>query len=342
MGKRQGAGQDPSINLVKFVACFMVIMLHVSSINIYNMSFSGWDTSIWLVSFLRVCVPLFFMISGSLLLMHDESPWKFLRKRYIRIIPPLIFWSAVYVIYRSIYGMDYGNPFIYILAKPADGILWYLYALIGLYAVMPFFRKIYAHSSVSEKAFLICIWFLSTSISSINECFSASIDVSIYRLDSIGGFIGLFFLGAVSRNFFSMLSKKSIIACLLIYIATGVAIAELVDWASTARGSLADVFYWYLSPLVIIGSVFLFTALHNIGQHIKSKSNMQLLSILSDCALGIYCIHIIIRDELYRIGMTGANAPYFANIVVTSISVFALSFLAIYLLRKIKPLRRVL
>ncbi|HBA3819164.1 TPA: acyltransferase family protein, partial [Escherichia coli] len=78
-----------SLNLIKLVACIMVIIVHVSAINISNISSPLWDVSNLLNSLSRICVPLFFMVSGALLIRNDISLGIFIKKRYSRIFPPL-------------------------------------------------------------------------------------------------------------------------------------------------------------------------------------------------------------------------------------------------------------
>lgn len=336
------SSQDQGINLVKIFACFLVIVVHVSGINLPKMASEGWDTSNWIDSFSRVCVPLFFMISGAMLLTKDEPLSSFFKRRYSKVLPPLLFWSLVYYIYYSLtINKNYGdNPLLYMLTRPAGTHLWYFYAIAGIYLAIPLFRKIYIHSSNAEKALFIAIWFTSTVlVPNLRNGFGLNIDISFWSLNTIGSYIGFFFLGAISRDQFSQLSKKNIAFYLVLYIATGAGIAILTKWASVNKGSWTEVFYSYLTPLVVIGAYALFTVLNNLGRKITKPVTTRLLNVFSDCALGIYCIHIIVRDELYRIGIHGAHQPYFLTIFGSSFLVFAISFLVIYFVRKIKILR---
>jgi len=119
------------IDFARVVACLMVIVVHVAATNFYTFSDKWWATNFW-DSLTRGCVPLFLMISGALLLNKDESLGVFIRKRFSKIIPPLLFWSLAYLAlnnYRHVEPLTIMQIFL----GPAMYHLWYLYAILGLY-----------------------------------------------------------------------------------------------------------------------------------------------------------------------------------------------------------------
>lgn len=154
---------DRRLSLLRVIACFMVIQLHVSA-----ELFDVWDQKWWAGnvydSLVRSSVPLFFMISGATLLPKQESIRVFFSKRFIRVIPPLLFWSIFYLWWLSYNGVKTGNWALAILSGPTMFHLWYFYALIGLYAFVPVLRKFYQHSTRQERAWFIGTWLTVTSL----------------------------------------------------------------------------------------------------------------------------------------------------------------------------------
>ncbi|WP_235502048.1 acyltransferase family protein, partial [Janthinobacterium sp. Ant5-2-1] len=73
--------------MLRIVACFMVILLHVSAENFHAFGEKWWAANFY-DSLTRACVPIFFMISGANLLSKDETLGTFFRKRFLKIIPP--------------------------------------------------------------------------------------------------------------------------------------------------------------------------------------------------------------------------------------------------------------
>ena len=97
--------QNPNINYIRAIATIAVIFLHVSSDVLYE--FKSIPIRVWWIgniydSLVRVSVPLFFMISGALLLSKDYLINDFIGNRVKKIIPPFVFWSIVYIFYNNI------------------------------------------------------------------------------------------------------------------------------------------------------------------------------------------------------------------------------------------------
>jgi surface polysaccharide O-acyltransferase-like enzyme len=62
----------------------------------FNANYSNFYLSSSIKAFIRVGIPIFFMISGALLI--GKSNENFLSKRFSRILEPFIFWVFIYFI----------------------------------------------------------------------------------------------------------------------------------------------------------------------------------------------------------------------------------------------------
>ncbi len=146
-----------NLELVRFLSFFLVIVIHVT--NYFCRAYGKIPQSEYLFSLIldtaaRVSVPGFFMISGALLLGRDE-PLKKHGKRLIRFLTALIVWSAVYYVWNTFY-MKSSFDLKKILYVPAEAHLWYLYAMIPIYLVLPFLQVMCRNMSFRlERAFLI-------------------------------------------------------------------------------------------------------------------------------------------------------------------------------------------
>jgi surface polysaccharide O-acyltransferase-like enzyme len=96
----------------------------------------------------RWCVPMFVMLSGALLLSDRKplSPREFYIRRAARLLPALIFWTALYLAYRRL--RDH-TSLMELLKDTVKGEpyfhLWFLYMIVGLYAVTPLLRIVVNH-----------------------------------------------------------------------------------------------------------------------------------------------------------------------------------------------------
>lgn len=101
------------LDVLKLIAIFMVICVHCSDpFNVSLEARSNPDYSFWgsiYGSFLRPCVPLFVMITGTLLLPVKLSMREFYKKRLLRIAFPFVIWSVLYNLFPWLTGV-FGLP----------------------------------------------------------------------------------------------------------------------------------------------------------------------------------------------------------------------------------------
>lgn len=139
------------------ISCIFVIVIHVT--NYFCRAYGEITQSEYLFALLldtlaRVSVPCFFMISGALLLGREE-PLKKHGERLLRFLIALVVWSVVYYIWnRAFMKTEYDLKEI--LYVPTEPHLWYLYAMIPIYMVLPFFQVMCkGMSGKLERALLV-------------------------------------------------------------------------------------------------------------------------------------------------------------------------------------------
>lgn len=98
----------------RIIAIWAVIFLHVAGFFVVSEPIGS--TYWWIGSaydaITRWCVPVFVMISGALLLdsSKQEALGVFYRKRMVRILWPLVFWSVFYLAWISLKNYKMGLP----------------------------------------------------------------------------------------------------------------------------------------------------------------------------------------------------------------------------------------
>ena len=81
---------------VRSLAIMLVVIGHVS--RLFSYDFYSWLFCSGVFSLTRIGVPLFFTVSGSLLLTRKYEVKKFLEKRFKRVFLPFFFWIIVYIV----------------------------------------------------------------------------------------------------------------------------------------------------------------------------------------------------------------------------------------------------
>lgn len=175
----------PWIDLLRILACFMVLISH--SCDAFIGTFDGsstFVTGVFWGSLVRACVPLFAMMSGILLFPVTTDLATFYKKRIKRIVVPLIFWSIILPICFYIYLnfiktsnsalIDMNNFTIKAtLTKIFTAVfnfnydttpLWYIYMLLGLYLIIPIFGVWINHASKKDLKIFLSFWIVSLFI----------------------------------------------------------------------------------------------------------------------------------------------------------------------------------
>lgn len=156
--------------ILKILAIFGVILLHVSAPFLvpFENSREWWIGNIY-DSLSRWCVPLFVMVSGSLLLQGagEKSLRWFLLRRVRRILIPFLIWSIVYFLYRiHIKGDDLvlSQFFPMLLTEPIYYHLWFIYMLIVLYMFAPAAGSFLNRAPQKHVWYLLALWFFWASL----------------------------------------------------------------------------------------------------------------------------------------------------------------------------------
>lgn len=181
-----------NFNLVRHYACISVVFLHVLA------QFTSRDILIQGVNALTILidnsVELFVLLSGILLIKRESITEEFFRKRISRIGKPIIFWILVYTLLRISIKLKFGdNSFneelinIFGINGSPYYHLWYVYLLIILYVITPFFSFLVHKSNsiylVLYSSIIYMFWYFS--------------NYSYFE------FILLYFLGGITSKFFS-------------------------------------------------------------------------------------------------------------------------------------------
>lgn len=155
----------PYLDFLRILACFLVIFNHMCGYSAYQRSTNPFQSFLYMgfTMFTRINVPIFFMISGALLLSKDISYRDLFFKKISRIASALI--CASLVIYLFSVRTDFSRfdliDFLrkLLLGKHA-GAYWYLYAYLGFLITLPFMRKIAKQFSHADFILFIAVHFL--------------------------------------------------------------------------------------------------------------------------------------------------------------------------------------
>jgi surface polysaccharide O-acyltransferase-like enzyme len=331
------------LDLLRVISIFAVIVIHVSAPlhDLAKMPTDHWITSNILDSISRFCVPVFFMVSGTLLL-GDNRNYQFsylFRKRILRILVPFIIWSLFYLYYfQQQPSFDLLDGLYTITIKPTMYHLWFVYPLIGLYLLIPILGFFASNADNSKLIYFFVLWAIFAIFNPLLQVltgyslpiFSLSRNLGDPSLFS-GYFVLGFYLSRKSFNFNKLLPFLLIIGGIIITILA-------TDYFSYKQGKFYDVFYRYTTPNVLMVSIGIFLLFQMLSSKLETLKPMSrsLLIKLSEVSFGIYLMHIIILNQVnVRLHLDGNTFHPAIGILLTSICVFAISAILTYMIRQI-------
>lgn len=170
------------LDYLRVISCFLVIMVHASE-TFYGLEGNlilSQDHRLWIGiwdGMSRVAVPLFMMCSAYLLLpMKEGQGWgAFYKRRFLRVVPPMIVFMVLYSIVPAIVGTSTWKEawaaVAYIpLNFPANaGHLWFMYPLLGMYLLIPVLSPWVRKATARQERFILYLWLISTCLPYLNR-----------------------------------------------------------------------------------------------------------------------------------------------------------------------------
>ncbi len=323
------------LDCLRTFATVLVIIIHCIYEYLWDFSNKGdllWNFLVFINELLRVGVPIFFMISGYLLLQNDITDIKgFYKKRFLKIAIPFLVYDVFYFIFNSvIYKTDFSPVrFLRELCDKGSAYhLWFVYSILFIYLLMPFLRMIV---SKCNKKTLFLFLLLATFQSTIRPFLNISLDGFLHFYitdDGLMGYIGYVLLGYLMGNFeFSKKEQR------LIYALGIISFIVFPIWNIKSTQTMGDFFFnggYTINHYIEASAVFLFFK-NNVNKKSKFVSN------LSKISFSAYLIHIAILTIIQNMEFA---LPVEISLFINVILVTLLSFLWGFAENRIISLRK--
>lgn len=320
------------LDILRVLACCMIVLMHSPHPDAGNPGFV-----VVPLSFITAAgIGLFFMVSGALLLPVKTDTTSFLKKRFGKIVGPLLFWTIFYLGVSVIVDERPASSLPHALASipfstQGYGILWFMYTLAGIYLLAPIISPFLTKASKRELRFYLFLWTITLCFSIIANIVDVNngMDGILYYFS---GYVGYFLLGYYLHTYKPKIPLNMIIfmfvvpiTCLLLFKMRFDKECDLYEY------------FWYLSIFVVMMCIAWFDSVQRFVSKCEfGWSSSLILKKLSDCCFGIYLVHIfIMRYILWNIDWIVHDFGGVGQILITWVLTLLLSFFVTYLISMI-------
>lgn len=323
--------RDVYIDAIRVFAICMVIMLHCVC-DFYTDMYNSEKISWWIIGYVneisRTGVPLFFMISGFLLISSSSSNnvTQFYKKRFKKILVPFILYDISYYFYYVFINEKPLSVSLFLKELIDNGSayhLWFIYALGLLYLFIPYIKIILEKLNLKM---LILFLLLAIFQSTIKPFFNIALNdrITIYLADDgIVGYMGYMILGYILGTYEI---KKTAYHCILYIGMLAMLIFPLINsliayktWNMPFNGGYMINHY--------IEAAMIFVLFKNMEYNAFGIK----LRILADLCMSVYFVHVFvlerIKAELECVANLSSYLYYLIMIGGTAVASFLIAYL---------------
>ena len=336
-----------SFDLLRIISAFSVVMLHVSGVYITNSPVGSFDFRIanFMNSISRFGVPIFVMISGAIFLAEKKTVTlkKLWCKNIFRMLVVFGVWSFAYYVYQSLYWWNF-DFWRHGIVRTITGCVyasdhfWFIFMIMGLYALVPMLRTWVHHASKKELDYFVILFLIfqigRTTLSILIDKSLVQEILSLVKIVELSWYIGYFVIGYILVRYGVSARMKAWIYGL---VPVGIVANFFIsDYMSIKQGAYSAGIYDSFGVFTFIHSIALMIFFVDTFSKIKvgERAAKWCTNIALD-TLGIYLMHVGLLDFFKCEQIIIGSVPTLAGILLLSAACFSVSGLVSAVLRRI-------
>ncbi len=286
-------GRIGYVDTVRVFAIVMVILLHcICDYSNHSANFGRplWGITAFINEITRTGVPLFFMISGFLLIdgVDTSNIGDFYKRRLFKVVVPFLIYYVFYYCYFRLsngQGLLDGTFFAQLVNSGSAYHLWFVYSIVILYLFVPFIKMVVEKSTVKMfMVFFVLTIFQTTLKPFLNILFGGRVYFFLTE-DGVVGYIGYAVLGYILGRY-EIKWEKTIIALGLLAIP----VFALVNFCGAMQGN-GFVFNggYTINHYVEAAAIFLLFKKMNTSEN-------RFVGLLSNLSFRAYLVHVFVIE----------------------------------------------
>lgn len=330
------------LDLCRLVACIFVVLTHSLGEFFWDVPLESTDFIVvmFLSSFVHGAVPLFFAISGIILLNRERMSVKQSVQRAFRMIGLYFLWSTVYAAAHFVMGdVDSVDAFVTLVIR-GHYHLWFLPAMAIYYFLLPIVHSAF-HGKKLNLGYMLILLLVPVAYQTIKVFDSPNgklyLLTQVFHMQNVA-YVGYAIWGAWLDS--RPMPKQMRWIALLVWLAASVSAGALNTRVSLnfgwAEGWLFDSFS--VTSFLQCSAILCFF----LSWKHEGSQETGFLSVLTNAAFGVYLIHPMLIGIVEKLGLI----PQSLNTILRLTLLFGIlvltSFPLVILARKIPLIRKLM
>ena len=278
------------------------------------------------------------MISGALLLNPSKAiGWKNIWRYERRMILVLATFGYLFCLAEEYVGIRavsfelFGASLLHLLSGQSWEHLWYIYAIMGIYLLLPVFKSYVRSTDRAGLRWLLIVLFIFTLVvPTVNQVLGTKLETFVW----LPCYVLYFLLGYYAYRWLNLDSR--LVGAALVVVLVGCVLILLLPATTSSLWVSAPA-----SPFVAALALLVFLAFRRWFERPYKKDGF--VALCSSYSLGIYVLHPVFLNIAYKVFHIG---PWSLPPVVFELGVWAYAFfgsiLAMWVLRKVPGVRKIL
>lgn len=332
------------IDILNIFACLCVIFMHCNGIAHNYSNTRIWKESMAIETIAYWAVPVFFMISGAMLIGYREkySTISFFRKRVTKTFFPFIIWILINMGIKVLLGqMKFPTRLSDFLSMfnntTTENVYWFFIPLFMIYLSIPVLSLLKENRRI--LLYMTFAAFLTYSVYPVS-CLILKIQKNeAVQFPAAGGYL-LFALLGYLLSTAEMSKKVRTVFYVLGLFGIAIRFGTTVLW-SQESGMLNQTFWGYMNFPAVFLACAVFVAAKSIKweKMIKGEVAQKRLSKLAGAGFGVYLIHMIVFRFLQHV--TGLEMTSYLWRFVMPFVIYFLSVSAVLVMKRVPLLKHI-
>lgn len=353
------------LELLRILAAYLVIFNHTGARGFFLFAQRAMDSASFWVYMIpsvvcRAAVPVFFCISGALMLARDQEPlWVIWKKRIGKILFTIAAFGLFNCLWDSVAQGEAFNIKQLLVALYTGylngetwwyGHLWYLYTYLAFLMCLPFLRSMVSRTENVHFLYLIGLALVFDNILPAAEylltadryhLYSEAVPSWILAQCFLYPCVGYFLEHRVDAG----MRKKMLSWCFTASVLGTVLTCWLIRCEGIRTGTLDESssqrFFDYF---VLVNCVTIYLAVKEVCHRISMKRLEPVILSAGKCTFGIYLIHIMVLQSRpatsLLVAMTSHGVNNMAAVLLQCLAVFVVSWGIVRILLLIPGVRK--